>query len=990
MTLNRLLVTLVRHGESQDNQQGIWAGFRDTPLTINGVGQARALGQSFANVPLTAIYCSDLKRAAMTADEILKSNRSIPPPPLVQSMSLREINFGQAEGQSYASAEWVQGSSGEEARHFHFPDGESLEEVNARIAKAVRQFILPRVEALRKKPPSEQSAAADVAHICIVAHGIAIAELLRVFMALHDDSPSSPWSDPKTTYQRVRLENTGWSRLELAVPARRDDELPSPTDSDAASPVKPDASSSRPAPVVSTTTSARPNAQSDYTDFGEVQTDLVEGPADMTSKTPSRSPLPSSESASASRPIYVRILCQNQTDHLRGFSAQQGSITSAAKTVAHLAGGGSASKASTSAGSGAANAGSNQSASAAAVGLPASATLASIASNATGSNTNANTAMGPTTPTPGAAAASASNTPKPFTPTAISTRNLSSYDPRMMARELERAGASSMLAGSDAPPSSSASTYFPSPTAASILAADRQASIGGHAGTSGGTSTSGGLDRGSISASPGVSGSLGATHTTPFSGGAYPQGVSTSVTGTTSPNPAGMAFPTGPSTSSDTWQMICIRVLPLFNGEALRTSIEDLNEMVSLHVRKTLDRGQSHAVESLTLDIMSLASTGILTINSKLQGLDDTRLLLRLVEVWTFFLGQVLPYYEACLLPIQTDPSIRSLIATSSSYGAAAGSGASNIVGPFNTSSTFAPSNSNAAAAIHHGLATQRIDVRRLLLIVFRDQVLLPMQERLFHLFAHLAELDPAFAAAESNNISGGGGGDDDGIKQVSLRLLQMTSVLASILSEDEAQEAVDGLLRALRLGSKGTTTGRHRGIGDSQGARAASPTQRNNRHGWMAQKARKHGPSLESEADVSASAYVNGPSSLPQPILDGSSIAPHAPFGTRPSHLNSLRDVLGPQFGPEMTEDEYLTSLRSPGGSSAISTPGQPEAPATHVVDSANSSSKAANDPFTHPRSGNESAATTPMTGSRADVSFHTDANEGEQALAPPTALAA
>uniref|UniRef100_V5EKJ9 Phosphoglycerate mutase n=1 Tax=Kalmanozyma brasiliensis (strain GHG001) TaxID=1365824 RepID=V5EKJ9_KALBG len=789
MALNRLLVTLVRHGESQDNQQGIWAGFRDTPLTTNGISQARALGQSFANVPLTAIYCSDLKRAAMTADEILKSNRSIPPPPLVQSMSLREINFGQAEGQSYASAEWMQGSSGEDARNFHFPDGESLQEVNARIAKAVRQFILPRVEALRKKPPSEQSAAAaDVAHICIVAHGIAIAELLRVFMALHDDSPSSPWTDPKTTYQRVRLENTGWSRLELAVPTQRDDELPSPSDSDSASPTKPNATSSRTAPIGSTTT-AHSNAQSDYTDFGEVQTDLVEGPADVTSRMPSRLLLPSSHTASASRPVYVRILCQNQTDHLRGFSSQQDSVSSAAKTVAHLAGGGSASKTSTSAGSGAGAAGSTPSASAAAVGLPASSTLASIASNAIGSNTNANAATGPTTPTPGAAA-SATSTPKPFTTTPTSTRNLSSYDPRMMARELERAGASSMLAGPDAAPSSSASTYFPSPTAASILAADRQASISGHAGTSGSTGANASLDRGSISASPGVSSSLGATYTTQFSG-AYPQGIPTSVAGTTSPNPASMVFPAGPNTSSDTWQMICIRVLPLFNGEALRTSIEDLNEMVSLHVRRTLDRGQSHAVESLTLDIMSLASTGILTINSKLQGLEDTRLLLRLVEVWTFFLGQVLPYCEACFLPIQTDAAIRSLIATSSSYGAAAGGGASNIVGPFNTSSAFAPSNA---------VATQRIDVRRLLLIVFRDQVLFPIQERLSHLFAHLAELDPAFAAAEGNNIGGGG---DDGIKQISLRLLQMTSVLASILSEDEAQEAMDGLLRALRLGSK-------------------------------------------------------------------------------------------------------------------------------------------------------------------------------------------
>lgn len=343
MWLNRLLVTLVRHGESQDNQQGIWAGFRDTPLTNNGINQARALGQSFANVPLTAIYCSDLKRAAMTADEILKSNRSIPPPPLVQSKSLREINFGQAEGRDYASAEWMQGSSGQDARSFRFPEGESLQEVNARIAKAVRQSILPRVEALRKKPPAQIAAAGDIGHICIVAHGIAIAELLRVFMALHDDSASSPWSDPKASYQRVRLENTGWSRLELAVPFQGDED---PTFES----IHKSSGATNGSTDGTATASARSGAQSAYTDFGEVQPDLVEGPADSASKedlpssssttsgNASRSIQPSSESGS--RPIYVRILCQNQTDHLRGFNLQQSSASSAAKAVAHLAGGG--------------------------------------------------------------------------------------------------------------------------------------------------------------------------------------------------------------------------------------------------------------------------------------------------------------------------------------------------------------------------------------------------------------------------------------------------------------------------------------------------------------------------------------------------------------------------------------------------------------------------------------------------------------------------
>ncbi|GAC93431.1 hypothetical protein PHSY_000996 [Pseudozyma hubeiensis SY62] len=983
--LNRLLVTLVRHGESQDNQQGIWAGFRDTPLTVDGVNQARALGQSFANVPLTAIYCSDLKRAAMTADEVLKSNRSIPPPPLVQSKSLREINFGQAEGQSYALAEWMQGSTGHDARNFRFPEGESLQEVNARVAKAVRQFILPRIEALRKKPPQQNTAAADLVHICIVAHGIAIAELLRVFMALHDASTSDAWPDPKGSYQRVRLENTGWSRLEIAVPFQGDDNDPFVPGSTC--PVKSDAAAGDAAAQASSSSLTRPDAQSGYTDFGELQTDLVEGPADAASRTPNKSALPRSESAA--RPIYVRILCQNQTDHLRTYNPQQGPAASAAKTVAHLAGGGGTIVSPAGAGSGSSAAIANQGAtasSAATVGIPHSATLASIASLAGSSHAHPNIALSPSTPAAPGASASANGTPKNATITPASTRSLSSYDARIMARELERAGAASMLAGSEAGPSGSATSYYPVSTSFSASTADRQGSVAGHAGNAGANASAGGShDRSTFPTSPGVSGSLATSHQTSSQlGAAYSQGTPGSLAGAASPNPTSANFQPGPGALSDTWQMVCIRVLPLFNGEALRTSIEDLNEMVSLHVRDTLDRGQSQAIESLTLDLISLASTGTLTLNSKLQGLEDTRLLLRLVEIWTFFLGQVLPYCEAAFLPFQTDPTIRSLVAASSSHGTAAtNTSGSNSTGPFSNGTAVTQSSAAAilSSAGNTGPDFQRIDVRKVLLVVFRNQVLMPIYKRLFYLFAHLTELDPAFSAAEDANTVAGGG--DDGIKQVSLRLLQMTSVLASILSDDEAQDAMDSLLRALRLGSKSASNGRHRGTGEGQSARAASPTQKNNRRGWMAQKARKHGTSLGSEGDASAIGSIHGPSHSLQSGSDG-----QRSLLTRPWHVPNFRDRLGPYFGPEMTEDEYLSSFQSPAGSPAMSTPGQPESTFTSIVDR-NESSSAADANALQNGSADDQPDSTPMVTPRTGVSSALDVNEAEP-VAATTALAA
>lgn len=166
-----LRIFLVRHGLSEDNLNSIWAGHKDSPLSSTGILQAKALGTALANQTFCAIYSSDLKRASRTAEEILQANKSNPPPPLVQTQSLREQNFGQAEGKSWSDAEFAITTQGEDARTFRFPEGESLEDVNNRMGISLRRYVLPRLEALRTKQEREEP------QIVIVAHGIAIAEV---------------------------------------------------------------------------------------------------------------------------------------------------------------------------------------------------------------------------------------------------------------------------------------------------------------------------------------------------------------------------------------------------------------------------------------------------------------------------------------------------------------------------------------------------------------------------------------------------------------------------------------------------------------------------------------------------------------------------------------------------------------------------------------------------------------------------------------------
>ncbi len=64
-------VLLIRHGEQTVDMQTA-ADFRDPPLSERGQQQARALGESLANVHLDAVFSSGLQRAHDTAKAILE------------------------------------------------------------------------------------------------------------------------------------------------------------------------------------------------------------------------------------------------------------------------------------------------------------------------------------------------------------------------------------------------------------------------------------------------------------------------------------------------------------------------------------------------------------------------------------------------------------------------------------------------------------------------------------------------------------------------------------------------------------------------------------------------------------------------------------------------------------------------------------------------------------------------------------------------------
>lgn len=171
-------VYFVRHGESESNLITQFAGSLDVPLTQRGGEQAALTAEYFSNIPLSAVYASDLSRAYDTGFAIA-DNLKIP---ILGMRELREIYAGQWEGKTYAQLER------------EYPEGYSVWKQRIGLAEcdggeSVRQLqqrIQQCVEALVQKHPDQS--------ICIATHAtpIRVMECLWNHISL-EDMHTIPW-----------------------------------------------------------------------------------------------------------------------------------------------------------------------------------------------------------------------------------------------------------------------------------------------------------------------------------------------------------------------------------------------------------------------------------------------------------------------------------------------------------------------------------------------------------------------------------------------------------------------------------------------------------------------------------------------------------------------------------------------------------------------------------------------------------------------------
>ncbi len=155
-------IYLIRHAEAEGNLYRIAQGQQNSNLTDRGWRQVRALERRFADIPIDAVYASDLYRTCATASAIYQPKGL----PLHRVKALREINVGGWEqrtwGDIYREDPEQMDNFSNHFTKWHIDGAETPQQVLDRVEAAVRAI-----------------AAENEGHTVVVfSHGYAIRVLL--------------------------------------------------------------------------------------------------------------------------------------------------------------------------------------------------------------------------------------------------------------------------------------------------------------------------------------------------------------------------------------------------------------------------------------------------------------------------------------------------------------------------------------------------------------------------------------------------------------------------------------------------------------------------------------------------------------------------------------------------------------------------------------------------------------------------------------------
>jgi len=138
---------IARHGETIWNVQRRMQGHQDSPLTENGINQAKKVGEMLKDIKFAHAFSSDLIRAKRTA-EIISADHDLV---VKTSQLLRESRLGKFEGveleiflsELREAIEQRESLAGEEKMKYQVhPEVETYEECSTRMITFLREVAL--------------------------------------------------------------------------------------------------------------------------------------------------------------------------------------------------------------------------------------------------------------------------------------------------------------------------------------------------------------------------------------------------------------------------------------------------------------------------------------------------------------------------------------------------------------------------------------------------------------------------------------------------------------------------------------------------------------------------------------------------------------------------------------------------------------------------------------------------------------------------------
>ena len=187
-------IIAIRHGETTWNVDTRIQGHLDIPLSANGRWQAERLADALRDEPIKAIYASDLTRAWETAQYVAQVQGL----PVIKEIGLRERDFGDFEGKTFAEIEVLLPEQSLRWRKrdpdFYPAGGESLIALRARVLHAA--------ERLAAQHPGEQ--------IALVGHGGVMDVLYRAATRLDIQAPRT-WTLGNAAINRLLWSAQGFT-----------------------------------------------------------------------------------------------------------------------------------------------------------------------------------------------------------------------------------------------------------------------------------------------------------------------------------------------------------------------------------------------------------------------------------------------------------------------------------------------------------------------------------------------------------------------------------------------------------------------------------------------------------------------------------------------------------------------------------------------------------------------------------------------------------